>query len=79
MSRKKYAVIILVAVCCAVMAAVETLIEPAYAVKSAVKAAVFLALPLVVLKAFKIKLFGGSFSFGIKRLLKLLALGAALV
>ena len=78
MSRKKYAVIILVAVCCAVMAAVETLIEPAYAVKSAVKAAVFLVLPLVVLKAFKIKLFGGTFSFGLKRLLRLLALGAAI-
>ena len=76
--KQKYAVVILIIICCAVMAAVETLIEPAYAVKSAVKAAMFLMLPLIFMKAVKIKTFGGSLSFDLKGVLRLFALGGAI-
>lgn len=78
MDKKKFALIVTVILCCAVMAAVEIVIEPAYAVKSAVKAAMFLAMPLAVMKISDIKAFGESFKLSLKSFMKLLALGAGI-
>ena len=76
--KEKIGIIVTVIICCVIMALAETVIEPAYIVKSAMKAAVFLLLPLLTLKIFKIKVFDGNFALNKKDIIKLLALGLAI-
>ena len=76
--KEKFGIIILVIVCCIIMALVETVIEPAYFVKSAAKIAVFLAVPLIVMKLLKIKIFDNNTKLNKKDVPKLLLTGAAI-
>ena len=76
--KEKFGMIILVAVCCIIMALIETVVEPAYFIKSAAKAVVFSAVPLIVMKLLKIKIFDNNTRLNKKDVLKLLLLGAAI-
>ena len=76
--KEKFGIIFLVVICCIVMALVETVIEPAYFVKSAVKVAVFSAVPLIVMKLLKIKIFDDNLKLNKKDVLRLLLLGGAI-
>ena len=76
--KEKIGIIILVVICCIIMAVIETVIEPAYFIKSAAKVAVFSAVPLIVMKLLKIKIFDDNLKLNKKDVLKLLLLGGAI-
>ena len=73
--KKKSVILAITVVSCIVMAMVETIIEPAYMVKSVIKAVVFLLLPLVILKIFRINLSVNSFAMRGKSTIGLFFLG----
>ena len=73
--KEQIGIIAVVIICCIIMAVTETIIEPAYWIKSAAKIAVFMLLPILTMKLYKIKIFDGSFALDKKNILKLLLLG----
>lgn len=76
--RKGFFIICLVVISCMVMAMIETIIEPSYWVKSALKVVLFFAVPLALMKLFKLFDFHNAFSLDKKSVVKLLGLGSAI-
>lgn len=75
-SKKRNGILALTVASCMVMALVETIIEPTYLVKSMIKVTVFLLLPLLTLRIFRLKPPENSFALRKMHILALLCLGA---
>ena len=57
MKRKKLYICISVAVCCALMALVDGVIRPPYFIKSAIKVLLFMAVPVIFGRIYKMNVF----------------------